>query len=109
MTLIKNSRVSWCLVLFGLYWPLPEVDAEAAQFDEPALTRACGAQLSAKFRQWRIADGITLSPKGARYYDFETDTEGTYKFDGVQAYCLGKAGATYEFENGSFRRIVDGD
>ena len=54
-------------------------------------------------------DGIALSKKGARYHDFETETEGTYKLDGVQAYCFEKAGATYEFENGAFRRIVDSD
>jgi hypothetical protein len=54
-------------------------------------------------------DGITVSRKGARYYDFESDKEGVYVLDGVHAYCFGKAGATYQFENGSFRRIVDDD
>jgi hypothetical protein len=54
-------------------------------------------------------DGITLSRKGAPYYDFETDKEGVYALDGIHAYCFGKAGATYQFESGSFRRIVDDD
>ena len=54
-------------------------------------------------------DGISVSPKGGRYYDLERQTEGTYKFDGVHAYCFEKAGATYQFENGSFRQIVDSD
>src|SRR5437762_920879 len=54
-------------------------------------------------------DGISLSQRGGRYYDFEKQAEGTYKVDGVHAYCFEKAGATYQFENGSFRRIVDSD
>jgi hypothetical protein len=54
-------------------------------------------------------DGISVSPRGRRYYDFERQAEGTYKVDGVHAYCFEKAGATYQFENGSFRQIVDSD
>jgi hypothetical protein len=54
-------------------------------------------------------DGITRAPKGASYYDFETDKRGTYLLDGVSAYCFEKAGATYEFENGAFHQIVDSD
>ena len=54
-------------------------------------------------------DGIALSRRGGRYYDFEKQVEGTYKLDGVHPYCFEKAGATYQFENGSFRRIVDSD
>ena len=54
-------------------------------------------------------DGIALAPKGQRYHDFTTETEGFYKLDGVSAYCFEKAGATYEFENGAFRQIVDSD
>jgi hypothetical protein len=54
-------------------------------------------------------DGISTYPKGGQYYDFETDKEGVYKLDGVHAYCFEKAGATFEFENGSFRKIVDSD
>jgi hypothetical protein len=54
-------------------------------------------------------DGIALSRRGGRYYDFEKQAEGTYKLDGVHAYCFEKAGATYQFENGSFRQIVDSD
>ena len=156
-----------------------------AQISEPSLIRACEAQVSTKFRQWRLApvspdveqfaksrnlnptrvsgdfdgdgrrdvallfldgpdpnphyparldvlhiavcmnrasatklylidkpycgDGISVARKGSRYYDFEKLTEGTYKRDGVHAYCFEKAGATYQFENGSFHRIVDSD
>jgi hypothetical protein len=54
-------------------------------------------------------DGITRAPKGRPYTDIEKDTEGSYKLDGIHAYCLEKAGATYEFENGTFHRIIDSD
>lgn len=54
-------------------------------------------------------DGIQIAPKGGRYYDYETETDGSYKRDGVHAYCFEKAGATYEFDKGSFRKIVDSD
>lgn len=54
-------------------------------------------------------DGITLAPRGQQYYDYDTEKKGTYKLDGVSAYCFMKAGATYELENGKFRQIVDSD
>jgi hypothetical protein len=54
-------------------------------------------------------DGIAVSQRGRRYYDFERETEGVYSHDGVHAFCFEKAGATYQFEKGSFRRIVDSD
>jgi len=54
-------------------------------------------------------DGITLTPKGRAYYDYDTGEEGTYRHDGIGAYCFERAGATYEFENGVFRQIVDSD
>lgn len=54
-------------------------------------------------------DGITVSPQGKHYFDLVADTEGFYKLDGVRAYCFEKAGATYVFEKGAFRQIVDGD
>lgn len=54
-------------------------------------------------------DGITRTPKGNSYYDFETNKTGTYRLDGVSAYCFEKAGATYEFADGQFQRIVDSD
>jgi hypothetical protein len=57
------------------------------------------------------SDLIARSPKGERYYDFETDRRGTYPSDGVKTVCFEKASATYVYEKqaGSFRRIVDGD
>jgi hypothetical protein len=54
-------------------------------------------------------DGITLAPKGEIYYDYDKGKKGTYRLDGVSAYCFEKAGATYEFEDGAFRQIVDSD
>ena len=54
-------------------------------------------------------DGIALSPKGKPYHDFETEQNGFYRFDGVSAYALERAGATYEYEAGSFHRIIDSD
>ena len=54
-------------------------------------------------------DGITRARKGHRYYDYEKQSYGKYSEDGVSAYCFEKAGATYVFENGEFRQIVDSD
>jgi hypothetical protein len=54
-------------------------------------------------------DGISVSRRGGRYYDFDKQAEGMYELDGVHAYCFEKAGATYQFENGSFRQIIDSD
>ena len=54
-------------------------------------------------------DGIDVTPKGSRVYDYETGRNVTYRTNGVSAYCFEKAGATYLFENGGFKRIVDSD
>jgi hypothetical protein len=54
-------------------------------------------------------DGIATSLKGRRYYDYNTDKKGTFRHDGVAAYCFEKAGATYQFQNGAFHEIVDSD
>ena len=174
---IRAGAVLVCLCL--------AVSTVMAQTEDPSLTRACEAQISAKFGQWRLApvspdveqfaksrnvspttvsgdfngdgrrdvallvihgpvpppdypdrldflhiavcmntplglslfiidkpycsDGISVSRRGGQYYDFERQVEGTYQVDGVHAYCFEKAGATYQFENGSFRQIVDSD
>lgn len=54
-------------------------------------------------------DGIAVSKKGARYHDFETESEGRFSSDGVFAYCFEKAGATWIIQNGQPRRIVNSD
>lgn len=55
------------------------------------------------------SDGIALSKKGLPYHDYDTETEGIYPRDGIASYCFEKAGATYLFEHGSYRQIVDSD
>ena len=55
------------------------------------------------------SDGIGSTSKGKRYYDYGTDSEGTYPRDGIHAYCFEKAGATYIYEGASFREIIDSD
>ena len=171
----------WCVIVALIFSILPL----RAQTDAETLLRACDAQVTGKFKQWRFApitadvaayakshnenptvtsgdfdgdgrkdvallvqdgpdpdpnfpgrldslhiavcmnttagvklflidkpycgDGIALSQKGQPYYDYATDTRGSYKLDGVSAYCFEKAGATYEFEKGLFRMIVDSD
>jgi hypothetical protein len=54
-------------------------------------------------------DGISLARKGGSYHDFESETQGTYLHDGISAYCFEKAGATYQFQDGGFHRIIDSD
>ena len=72
------------------------------------LTKNTGVELHLVDKLY-CGDGIMLAPKGKSYYDFNTEKKGVYLFDGVSAYCFEKAGATYEFENGAFRQIVDSD
>ena len=54
-------------------------------------------------------DGIARAPKGAKYYNYDTNYEGRYERDGVHAYCYEKAGATYLYKDGVFHRVVDSD
>ena len=54
-------------------------------------------------------DGISISLKGAEFYNYEIDKKDTYPTNGIHAYCFEKAGATYLFRNGAFRRVVDSD
>ena len=54
-------------------------------------------------------DLIALSPKGKKYYNFDTGKTGRYRLDGVAAVCLEKAGATYIYTGKKFIKIVDSD
>jgi hypothetical protein len=72
------------------------------------MNTGAGIRLSRIDRPFCI-DGIDLIAKGTPYYDFEQRTKGVYERDGVHAYCFEKAGATYQFDDGAFRRIVDSD
>src|SRR5439155_24859871 len=55
------------------------------------------------------ADAILRAVKGERYFDFERERDGTFPSDGVRTICFEAAGATFLFERGGFRRIIDGD
>jgi len=55
------------------------------------------------------SDGIMIAKRGTRAHDFETGTYVTYRTNGVHAYCLERAGATYLYRNGRFIRIIDSD
>jgi hypothetical protein len=54
-------------------------------------------------------DGIVRIPKGTTYHNYETDSEGRHDRDGVHAYCYERAGATYLYTGGSFKRVIDSD
>ena len=54
-------------------------------------------------------DGIVTVRKGTEYYNFDTDETARYNADGIHAYCYAKAGATYQYDKGDFRMIVDSD
>jgi hypothetical protein len=54
-------------------------------------------------------DYIELAVKGTRYYDVEHGREDAYPSDGIRTVCFEKASATYVYDGGGFRRIVDGD
>jgi len=55
------------------------------------------------------SDGITLAPRGGRYFDVEHERSGTYAEDGIHAYCFEKAGYTYLVQGGGFQQIADSD
>jgi hypothetical protein len=59
--------------------------------------------------QLYCGDYIEAVAKGERYYDFERDRKGVYPSDGVKTVCFEHASATYVYDGGGFRRIVDGD
>ncbi|MHB8915569.1 MAG: hypothetical protein ACYC4K_07125, partial [Thiobacillus sp.] len=54
-------------------------------------------------------DYVSTSRAGGNHYNFDTDKTETIKNDGVSVSCFEKAGATYLYENGTFRQIVDSD
>ena len=72
------------------------------------LNRASGVALYVVDEPY-CADAIVSARKGERYFDFEREREGTFPSDGVRTICFKAAGATFLFEDGGFRRIVDGD
>lgn len=54
-------------------------------------------------------EGIKVSLKGHKFYDYETGRTEKYPSNGISAYCFEKAGSTYLYQNGSFRMVVDSD
>lgn len=55
------------------------------------------------------SDMVFRSKARSRYYNFETGREETLPRDGASVSCFEKAGATYVYERGALRRIVDSD
>lgn len=55
------------------------------------------------------SDLVFRSKARKRYYNFETDRHEVLPRDGVSVSCLEKAGATYLYEKGGLRRIIDSD
>jgi ABC-type antimicrobial peptide transport system ATPase subunit len=54
-------------------------------------------------------DAVYRSNARSRHHNYETYRDEVIKRDGVSVSCFEKAGATYVYERGSFRRIVDAD
>lgn len=54
-------------------------------------------------------DGISVTPKGTRAIDHETDKPVTYWTNGVTTYCFEKASGTYLYRNGRFVLVIDSD
>ena len=49
------------------------------------------------------------SRAGKRYYHFETVPKETLRRDGASVSWFEKAGATYLYERGALRRVIDSD
>jgi hypothetical protein len=55
------------------------------------------------------SDLVFRSKAGKRYYNFETARQETLPRDGASVSCFEKAGATYVYDRGALRRIIDSD
>lgn len=55
------------------------------------------------------SDLVYRSKAGRGYYNFETGRREVLARDGVSVSCFEKAGATYVYEHGALRRIIDKD
>ena len=55
------------------------------------------------------SDYVATSPARSEHYNYETDATERIQHDGINVGCFEKAGATYVYERGAFRRIVDSD
>jgi hypothetical protein len=72
------------------------------------LTRGARTELHV-VRDPYCGDGIAVTPKGTKAWDFERDIAVTYRTNGISTLCFEKAGATYVFEKGRFTRVIDSD
>jgi|ERR1700674_114794 hypothetical protein len=86
----------------------PLVGANAVQYIAVCLNKSGKTQLHL-IKGPSCGDGIDVSPKGKEFYNYETNKTGKYPANGISAYCFEKAGATYLFQNGIFRRVMDSD
>ncbi len=87
---------------------LAPADGKSVQYIAVCLARKAGPELLL-IRDPYCGDGIDVSPKGAKSYDFQASREITYPADGVNAMCFEKASGTYLYKGGRFELIVDGD
>jgi hypothetical protein len=55
------------------------------------------------------SDLVYRSKAGTSYYNFDTGRREVLARDGVSVSCFEKAGATYVYEHGTLRRIIDKD
>jgi hypothetical protein len=55
------------------------------------------------------SDYVAMSPARSEHYNYDTDATETIQRDGISVGCFEKAGATYVYGHGAFRKIVDSD
>ncbi len=56
-----------------------------------------------------VTETLSVAPKGAKFYDYDTDKEGVFPRDGISVSCCECCGATYIYSDGEFEEIVDSD
>jgi hypothetical protein len=54
-------------------------------------------------------DTLSVSKANSEHYNYDTDKTEVIKHDGISVACGEAAGATYVYEQGVFRKIVDSD
>ncbi len=96
------------LVVSKLRRPEADRKTRSSQYIAVCLSKSKKSQLIF-IKEPYCGDGISVSPKGAEFYNYETEKKDKYPTDGIHAYCFEKAGATYLFRNGAFRRVIDSD
>jgi hypothetical protein len=87
---------------------LTSATTQAQQRLAICLTRGSQVELHV-IREPYCADGIVVVPKGSKAYDYERGDVVRYRTNGVHALYFEKAGATYLFERGRLRRVIDSD